>query len=200
MFTTAVPRTCKFTGNPSIGTRFESAEWAKMFLSAFGDGRRSVFLRCVVTGTGPYDIALAVLVVGQLDHNPPECAVLLGVGGIVAQRVLIADVMGDAGADGFHLVQRLREVSLSTCRFGEFRQYFRRPLVSAPMDFEKPALVFFAKQPDAIDNRIRLLRLPEQVREGIATCVVFAVADHQDDLFITISELQMIEGSRDRVI
>lgn len=107
-----------------------------MFLPAFSNGWRSVFPGCVITGAGPDDIALAVCAVGQLDHDPSERAVLLGVGGIVAQRVLIADVMRNAGADGFHLVQGLGEVSLSTCRFREFRQNFCGPLVSAAMDFE----------------------------------------------------------------
>src|SRR5258707_1165224 len=74
----------------------------------------------VVAVAGTRDESAAAARRDDLHLHGAECAIALGVGRIVGQRVLIANVVRDLLADVVHVFDVLREVSEATRGFGNF--------------------------------------------------------------------------------
>src|SRR5258708_37314695 len=113
------------------------------------------------------------------------------IGGFVADGVLIANVVGDSLADLVDFVEGARKES-------DAAGLLRQNLQSAT----GAAFFFATQQADGVDGGAALLLQGLRgLLQGIATGVVFAVGDYEDDLLVAASvAFQVIGGGVDGIV
>ncbi len=121
----------------------------------------------------------------DVDLNGAKGAVLFSVGGVVAESVLIANVAGDLVADVVDVVHIFREEGYTT---GGGRNVFQ-----CAHGFFAILFVFIAKKADGVNYDIGFLNFADGFFEGVAADVVFAVGDHEQNLFVLVALLEVIE-------
>src|SRR4029077_14204895 len=103
----------------------------------------------VVTGAGSRHESAAAAWRDNFDLDSAERAIAPGVGRIVGQRVLIANVVRHLLADVVHVFDVLRKIREATGGFGDF---LKRASCTLGALF-----ALFAQQTDGVDDRIGLL-------------------------------------------
>src|SRR5271163_2973828 len=145
----------------------------------------------VAAASAGYQLAAAAR--GDDFHNDvAEGAIALGVGGIVGQGVLVADVVGDLFADVVDVVDVFRKVGQAARGFGDVFEGF--PGVLGAL------FAFLAEQTDGVDHRIGLLDFADGSLQGVVAGVVFAVGDDEQDAFVLGSFFEMVERADDGVV
>src|SRR5713101_846130 len=148
------------------------------------------FLR-VIAGTRPHLQFAVPAGPVQFHFYRAERAILEGVGGIVGQDVLVANVVGDLVADGFDFLHRPGEVGQSSGGRGQRLQALFRAVGGA--------LALLAQQADGVDHRAGLLRLLHGHFQRLAAGIVLAVGDHQQDLLVARTLFQMVQRANHRI-
>src|SRR5262249_46550116 len=114
------------------------------------------------------------------------------VGRIVAENVLVADVVGDLVADVVNILHVFREIGEAAGGVGDFLEGF--------FGFGFGFALLFAQQADGVDDRVGLLNLFDGFFERVAAGVVFAVGDDQKDVLIFVRLFEVIERTDDGVV
>src|SRR5579872_194522 len=112
-------------------------------------------------------------------------AVALGVGRVVGQSVLVANVAGDLFAYIVDVVDIFREEGQATGSLGQ--------LFQGLLGFLGILFTLFAEQADGVDDGVGLLHFANGFVESVMAGVVFAVGNHQQDALVFGSFFQMIE-------
>src|SRR6266849_2422888 len=164
----------------------------RRFVASSIAGSRSVLGGGVVAVAGAGD-EFAAAARGDDPHGDgAERAVAAGVGGVVGQNVLIANVVSDLFADVVHILDVFRKVGQAAGGSGDLLERF-----AGVLGF---FLVFLAEKADGVDHRIGLLDFADHFLKSIAAGIVFAVGDDQQDLLVFGGLLKMIEGADDGVV
>src|SRR5215831_9400989 len=102
-----------------------------------------------------------------VDVDLAESAGALGIGRLVTDGVLIADVVGDVAADLIHFIECLGEECDATRAVGKNLQRFLGAL----------GVLFVTEDSDRVDRRpVLLLQLLDGLLQSFAAGVVFAVS------------------------
>src|SRR5580704_387798 len=121
----------------------------------------------------------------HLHADRSERSVLLGVGRIVGQGVLVADIVRDLLADGVHVINAFRKKRQAARCFGDMLQRFHGVIFLFPF--------FVAEQTDGVNHRVRLLDFPDSFFKRVMAGIVLAVRDHEQHALVLGGFLQMIE-------
>ena len=117
----------------------------------------------------------------------PVTARTLRIGGFVANRILIADVMGYGSADGIYFIQSSGEERNASGPLGHGLQ--------SPMC---APLFFFSKQTDGVNGgTVLFLQPPHCLFQGFAAGVVLTIGDYEQDLAFQLGILLEVVGRRD---
>src|SRR5258705_8976770 len=108
-----------------------------------------------------------------------ESAVFFGVGGIVAERVLIANVASDLVADVVDVVDIFREEGHTTGGGGDIFQ--------GAHGFFLVLLVLVAEKTNGVDDHVGLLNFAHGFFKRVAADVIFAVGDHEENFFVLVT-------------
>src|SRR6266478_340698 len=146
----------------------------------------------VVAVAGSRDESAAAAWRNDFHLHGAERAIAPGVGRIVGQRVLIANVVRDLLADAVHVFDILREIRKTARGFGDF---FERASCALGAFF-----AFFAQQTDGVDDRIGLLDFANRFLKRIMAGIVFAIRDDQEHLLVPASLLHMVKRANDGVV
>ncbi len=132
----------------------------------------------------------------EVDFYGAESAVGGGVRRVVAQGVLVANIAGDLNADRVDVFEASREEGQAARGFGQFGEVFGR--------FANHSLlvlaVVVAEDADGINHGVGIDGGFQRIGETLAAGVVVAVGDDQQDAFIFVAFLQVVEGGDDGVV
>ena len=124
--------------------------------------------------------------------NGAEGAIFFGVGGIVAEGVLIADVTCDLIANVVNVVDVFREKGYAT---GGGRNVFQGAHGLLAILF-----VFIAKKADGVNYDVGFLNFANGFFQSVAADVIFTVGDDEQNLLVLMALLEVIERADDGVI
>lgn len=128
----------------------------------------------------------------DVDLNGAESAVLFGIGRVVAERVLIADITSDLIADVVHIVDVFWEEGHTAGSRGDIFQ--------GANGFFAVLFVLITKKPDRVNDDIGLLNFANGFFQRVAADVVFAIGNHQQNPLILVAFLQVIDRTDDGVV
>jgi hypothetical protein len=128
----------------------------------------------------------------DVDLYGTESAVLFGVGGIVAEGVLIANVAGDLIADIVNVVHIFRKEGYSTGGGGNIFQ--------GAHGFLAILLVLIAEETDRVDDHVGLLDFAHGFFKTVTADVVYTIGDDQQNLLVLVALLKVIERADDGVV
>src|SRR5712692_6150415 len=163
----------------------------RRFVASSVTCRGSLFGRGVVAVAGAGDELAAAARGNHIHVDGTEGAVAIGVGGIVGQNVLVANVVSDLFADVVHVIDVFGEEGQAAGGRGDLLERFAGALGFLP--------VFLTEEADGVDHRVGLLDFANHFLQGIAAGVVFAVGDDEEDLLVLGSFFKMIERANDGV-
>ena len=111
--------------------------------------------------------------------NGAESTVFFGVGGIVAEGVLVADIASDLIADVVNVVDIFRKECDATGSRGNIFQ--------GAHGFLAILFIFIAEKTDGIDNDVGLLNFAHGFFKRVTADIVFAVGDHEQNFFVLVA-------------
>src|SRR5713226_3497478 len=129
------------------------------------------------------------------DHfhgDGAEGAVTARVGGIVGQRVLIANIVSDLLANVVHILDVFREIGQPA---GGNRDLFKGPPGALGVLF-----AFLAEQANRVDYGGGFLNFANGFFQRIMAGIVFAISNDKKNALVLGSFFQVIEGANDGVI
>src|SRR6267154_5796637 len=111
--------------------------------------------------------------------NGAESAVFFGVGRVVAERVLVADIASNLVADVVDVVYIFRKKCDAAGGRGDILQ--------GAHGFLAILFVFVAEKADGIDDDVGLLNFAHGFFKRGTADIVFALGDHQQNFFVLVA-------------
>src|SRR6202034_2412298 len=141
-----------------------------------------------IAGLGANDQLVVSLGLG-LHVNRTEAALVDGLGGVIADGVLLADILRDLPGDGVHLVQVLGKEGNTASLIGK---QFERPF--GAMGLPAAAGVVVEQTYRVNDRPLQVLDAAYRFFQRGARSIVFAICDDQQNLLGTLGILGQVIG------